>query len=105
MADYSHTIDRWDDVTGEKLVEQIAAVGDYLVAWRLTGRQVGKKDALATGRGSSSRVGRISRSIETVLRADRTIRLTAIELSIRLATMRLTTIRLKTMRPRVLPLR
>ena len=29
MADYSHTIDRWDDVTGEKLVEQIAAVGDY----------------------------------------------------------------------------
>jgi hypothetical protein len=39
MADYSHTIDRWDDVTGEKLVEQIAAVGDYLVAWRLTGRR------------------------------------------------------------------
>jgi hypothetical protein len=39
MADYSHTIDRWDDVTGEKLVEQIAAVGDYLVAWRLNGRR------------------------------------------------------------------
>ena len=27
-----HTIDRWDDATGELLVEQIAAVGDYLVA-------------------------------------------------------------------------
>jgi hypothetical protein len=27
-----HTIDRWDDATGEKLVEQIAAVGDYQVA-------------------------------------------------------------------------
>ena len=32
MADHPHTIDRWDDVTGENLVEQIAAVGDYLVA-------------------------------------------------------------------------
>ena len=27
-----HTIDRWDDATGENLIEQIAAVGDYLVA-------------------------------------------------------------------------
>ena len=27
-----HTIDRWDDATGENLVEQIAAVGDYLLA-------------------------------------------------------------------------
>ena len=27
-----HTIDRWDDATGEDLIEQIAAVGDYLVA-------------------------------------------------------------------------
>ena len=32
MPDHPHTIDRWDDVTGENLVEQIAAVGDYLVA-------------------------------------------------------------------------
>jgi len=32
MADYTHTIDRWDEATGENLVEQIAAVGDYLVA-------------------------------------------------------------------------
>ena len=32
MADHSHTIDRWDDATGENLIEQIAAVGDYLVA-------------------------------------------------------------------------
>ena len=30
--DHPHTIDRWDDTTGENLVEQIAAVGDYLVA-------------------------------------------------------------------------
>ena len=29
MADYTHTIDRWDDATGENLIEQIAAVGDY----------------------------------------------------------------------------
>ncbi len=32
MADYTHTIDRWDDATGENLMEQIASVGDYLVA-------------------------------------------------------------------------
>ena len=32
MADHPHTIDRWDDATGENLVEQIAAVSDYLVA-------------------------------------------------------------------------
>ena len=27
-----HTIDRWDDATGENLVEEIASVGDFLVA-------------------------------------------------------------------------
>ena len=32
MPDHPHTIDRWDDATGENLIEQIAAVGDYLVA-------------------------------------------------------------------------
>jgi hypothetical protein len=32
MADHPHTIDRWDDATGENLIEQIAAAGDYLVA-------------------------------------------------------------------------
>jgi hypothetical protein len=32
MADHPHTIDRWDDATGENLIEQIAGVGDYLVA-------------------------------------------------------------------------
>ena len=32
MTDHPHTVDRWDDATGENLVEQIAAVGDYLVA-------------------------------------------------------------------------
>ena len=32
MADHPHTIDRWDDATGENPIEQIAAIGDYLVA-------------------------------------------------------------------------
>jgi hypothetical protein len=32
MADHPHTIDRWDDATDENLIEQIAAVGDHLVA-------------------------------------------------------------------------
>jgi hypothetical protein len=32
MADYTHTIDRWDEATGENLIEQIAGVSDYLVA-------------------------------------------------------------------------
>ena len=32
MADHPHTIDRWDDATGENLIERIAGVGDYLVA-------------------------------------------------------------------------
>ena len=32
MADHPHTIDRWDEATGENLIEQIAAVSDYLVA-------------------------------------------------------------------------
>ena len=27
-----HTIDRWDDATGKDLVEEIASVGDFLVA-------------------------------------------------------------------------
>jgi hypothetical protein len=31
IADHPHTIDRWDDATGENLIEQIA-VSDYLVA-------------------------------------------------------------------------
>ena len=30
-ADHPHTIDRWDDA-GENLIEQIAAVGEYLNA-------------------------------------------------------------------------
>ena len=32
MADHAHTIDRWDDATGENLVERIAGVSDFLVA-------------------------------------------------------------------------
>ena len=43
MADHPHTIDRWDDATGENLVEQIAAVGDYLVALE-TPRRVRERD-------------------------------------------------------------
>jgi hypothetical protein len=49
MADYPHTIDRWDDATGENLIEQIAAVGDYLVA-------------LETYRAAVKRAGRRTRS-------------------------------------------
>jgi len=32
MADYIHTIDRWDEATGENLIERIAGVSDYQVA-------------------------------------------------------------------------
>ena len=32
MADHTHTIDRWDDATGENLIDRIAAVSDYLAA-------------------------------------------------------------------------
>jgi hypothetical protein len=32
MADYTHTIDRWDEATGESLIERIAGVSAYLVA-------------------------------------------------------------------------
>jgi hypothetical protein len=32
MANHPHTIDRWDEATGENLVERIAGVGDYLFA-------------------------------------------------------------------------
>ena len=28
MADHPHTIDRWDDATGENLIERIAGVSD-----------------------------------------------------------------------------
>ena len=28
MADHPHTIDRWDDATGENLIEQIGGVTD-----------------------------------------------------------------------------
>ena len=31
MADHPHTIDRWDDATGENLIEQIAGVSDHQV--------------------------------------------------------------------------
>ena len=28
MADYTHTIDRWDEATGKNAIEQIASVGE-----------------------------------------------------------------------------
>jgi len=28
MVDYTHTIERWDEATGENLIERIAGVGD-----------------------------------------------------------------------------
>ena len=60
----SHTIDRWDDATGENLIEQIAAVGDYLLALATYRAAVKRwpKDKMtlcATGRGSSSKAGGI----------------------------------------------
>ena len=66
MADHPHTIDRWDDATGENLIEQIAAVGDYLVAlatYRAAVKRVGQvpRSRCAIGRGSSSKAGRTSR--------------------------------------------
>ena len=39
MPDHPHTIDRWDDATGENLIEQIAAVVTIWSRWRLIGRR------------------------------------------------------------------
>ena len=39
MKDHPHTIDRWDEATGENLIERIAGVSDYLVALETTGRR------------------------------------------------------------------
>jgi len=32
MADYTHTIDRWGEATGQNLIERIAGVSDSQVA-------------------------------------------------------------------------
>ena len=61
MADHPHTIDRGDDATGENLIEQIAAVSDYLLAletYRATVK-IGQKtrSRCATERGSLRRAG------------------------------------------------
>ena len=63
MADHPNTIDRGDDATGENLIEQIAAVGDYLVAletYRATVK-IGQRTRLhcATEHGSLRRAGGI----------------------------------------------
>jgi hypothetical protein len=54
MADHPHTIDRWDDATGENLMEQIAAVGVTWSPWRLTGRG---GEALAEGQDHAAQPG------------------------------------------------
>ena len=53
MADHPHTVDRWDDATGENVIEQIAAVGDYLVYGRRCNAGLTPKSRSATGRGCS----------------------------------------------------
>ena len=67
MADHPHTIDRWDDATGENLIEQIAGVGDYLVALATYRAAVKRwprrtRSRCATERGSSSAVGGTNRA-------------------------------------------
>ena len=54
MADHPHTIDRWDDATGENLIEQIAAVGDYL---RRAGDLSRGGEALAQGQDHAAQPG------------------------------------------------
>jgi hypothetical protein len=49
MPDHPHTIDRWDDATGENPVEQIAAVGDFLVALETYRAAVTQEGCLRTG--------------------------------------------------------
>ena len=66
MADHPHTIDRWDDATGENLIEQIAAVGEYICRvgdLPRGGASAGltPKSRFAIGRGCSRRAGGTSR--------------------------------------------
>jgi hypothetical protein len=66
MAGYTHTIDRWDEATGENLIERIAGVSDYLVALETyraaVKRWPGAKTRCAIGRGPLRSRGRTSRS-------------------------------------------
>jgi hypothetical protein len=70
--DHPHTIDRWDDATGENLIEQIAAVGDYLVALATYRAAVKRwpndKITLPNRARVPSGAGMISRSTACVLR-------------------------------------
>ena len=54
MADHPHTIDRWDDATGENLIEQIAAVSDYLVALATYRAAVERSRAMAASASSTN---------------------------------------------------
>ena len=63
-----HTIERWDDATGKNLVEEIASVGDFLVAMQTYLAAVRRwptpRSRCATGRGCSSGAGRINRGAQ-----------------------------------------
>ena len=62
-GNHPHTIDRWDDATGENLIEQNATVGDYLVAlvtYRAAVKRRRTRSRCATGRGCSRRVGGVN---------------------------------------------
>ena len=64
MADHPHTIDRWDDATGENLIERIAAVGDYLVAletYRAAVKRRQKDHAAQPGAGARAELGGLGR--------------------------------------------
>ena len=54
MADHPHTIDRWDEATGENLIERIAGVSDYLVALE-TYRAAVRRRSIANGVVASMR--------------------------------------------------
>ena len=54
MADYTHTIDRWDEATGENLIERIAGVSDYLGR---PGDVPGGGEALAQGQNHAAQPG------------------------------------------------
>ena len=67
MPDHPHTIDRWDDATGENLIEQIAGVTDYevaLAAYRWAVRRWPKRQdhAAQPGAGDRAELGGLGRS-------------------------------------------
>ena len=61
MADYTHTIDRWGEATGQNLIERIAGVSDYQVAVETyraaVNRWPGAKITLQPGAGDRAKLG------------------------------------------------